>query len=95
MSVSLGYLELRLHVPQAMNLKDKRRIVKGFKDRLRHGFNVSVAEIEGQDTHRSAVLAVAMVGTDHAYVEGALQKIVNLAASHRDMILLGQQIEWL
>lgn len=94
MPTTVGLLHLELRVPQATSLKDKRRALKGFKDRLRRAHNVSVAEVEGQDTHRRAVLAIAMAGSDRQYVEGALQKIVNAAAGHPDMILVDSQIEW-
>jgi hypothetical protein len=95
MAATVGLLELKLQVPQAMNLKDKRRALKSFKDRLRNGHNVSVAEVDMQDHIRLAVLAVAMVSNDRRYVEGALQQIVNAAAMHRDMILLEHQVQWL
>lgn len=95
MSTTLGLLHLRLHVGQATSLKDKRRVVKGFKDRISHRHNVSIAEVDGLDNHRMAVLAVAMVGNGRRYVEGALQKIINTAASHRDMTLIDQEISWL
>lgn len=95
MATVLALTHLDLHVPQANSLKDKRRIVKSFKDRVAHRFNVSVAEVEGQETHRRVTLAVAMVGNDRAYVEGRIQQIRNLAATHRDMILQDQTIEWL
>ena len=91
----LGLLHLELHVAQAVTWKDKRRVVKGFKDRLSHAFNVSVAEVEGLDSHRRCVLAVAMVGNDRTYIEGALQKIINQAATHRDMVLVDESVEWL
>ena len=95
MATTVGLMHLELTVPQAGNLKDKRRIVKGFKDRLMNRFNVSVAEVSGQETHRRAGLVVAMVGNDRRYIAGALQKILNMAATHRDMILVEQNIEWL
>ena len=94
MATTVGLLHLDLHVAQAASLKDKRRIVKGFKDRTASRFNVSVAEVGAQDSHRRAVLAVAMVGSDRRYVEGALQRIVLAAAAHRDMILIGHEMEW-
>ena len=95
MSAIVGLLHLRFHLPQAMSLKDKRRSLKGFKDRVRHGHNVSVAEVGEQDSHRTGVLAVAMTGSDRRYVEGGLQKILNAAACHRDMVLVDSEIEWL
>jgi uncharacterized protein YlxP (DUF503 family) len=95
MPTTVGLVHLELNIAQAMSLKDKRRILKGFKDRVAAAFNVSVAEVDRQDSHRWAVLAVAMVGSDRQYVEGALQKIVNAAENHRDMILADCRIEWL
>ena len=95
MSTVVGLLHLKLNIAQADSLKDKRRILKGFKDRVRHGHNVSIAEVEMLDAHRWSVLAVAMAGNDRQYVEGAHQSIVDAAGRHRDMILADWQVEWL
>jgi uncharacterized protein YlxP (DUF503 family) len=95
MATTVGLLSLRLNVVQAMSLKDKRRVIKSFKDRMRSGHNVSIAEVDELDSHRWSVLAVAMVGNDRRYVEGALQTILSAAAGHRDMILADSSIEWL
>ncbi|MBN1553844.1 MAG: DUF503 domain-containing protein [Phycisphaerae bacterium] len=95
MATVLALLHLDLHVPQAGSLKDKRRIVKSFKDRVIHRYHVSVAEVDGHETHRRVTLAVAMVGNDRDRVAGILQTVWNLAAKHRDMILIDHTIEWL
>lgn len=95
MATTVGLLHLELYVPQAGSLKDKRRFVKSFKDRLASRYNVSVSEVARQDSRSRAVLAVAMVGSDKRYVEGALQRIVNAAGAHREMILTDHEIEWL
>lgn len=93
MATTVGLLHLEFRVPEAVSLKDKRRVVKSYKDRLSNACNVSVAEVDSLDNRRRAVLAVAMVGNDGRYIEGALQKVVNLAATHRDMILVHHEIE--
>ncbi len=95
MATTLGLVHLRFHIPQATSLKDKRRAIKSYKDRLSNSHNVSVAEVDSQDNRRAAVLAVAMVGSDGRYVEGALQKIVNAASMNRDMVLVDHEIEML
>lgn len=87
-------MHLKLHVAQADSLKDKRRVVKSFKDRTAAAFNVSIAEVDALDNHRLAVLAVAMVANDRDYIQGALQKIHDAAAMHRDMVLIESQVEW-
>ena len=45
----VGSLEVRLRVREARSLKDKRQVVRSIVDRLRNGFNVSVAEVDAQD----------------------------------------------
>lgn len=95
MATVLGLLHLELDVVQAQSLKDKRRVVKSFKTKIGNEFNVSVAEVAGLDSHRRCVLAMAMVANDRVYIEGALQKIIRLAASHRDMVLVNEEVEYL
>lgn len=95
MATTVGLVHLKFHVGQAASLKDKRRIIKSFKDRLHNRHNVSVAEVDAQNTHRVAVIAVAMVGSDADYVQGAMQRIVNAASMHRDMVLTDHEIELL
>ena len=95
MATVVGLLHLKLNIVQAFSLKDKRRVLKSFKDRLRNKHNVSVAEVGDLDAHRWSEVAVAMAGNDRGYVEGALQGIVDAAARHRDLVLADWQMEWL
>ncbi len=93
MATKVALLHLELMVPDAMSLKDKRRIIKGFKDRVAHGRNVSIAEVDHVGSIRQAVLAVAMVGSDGRYIRGAMDKIVDSARANRSMVLLDYEIE--
>jgi uncharacterized protein YlxP (DUF503 family) len=74
----VGTAEIRLHLHDARNLKDKRRVIAGLKDRMRGSFNVSVAEVGDQDFIQSATLAVAQVSNDSRYVNGALDKLIDM-----------------
>ena len=93
MATKVGLLHLDVAIHDAMSLKDKRRVVKGFKDRLASKHNVSVAEVDRLDAPRRAVLAVAMVGNDGRYLEGVVQRIVDGAAKRRDWVLMDHDIE--
>ncbi len=93
MATKVGLLHLELMIADAMSLKDKRRVVKGFKDRIAHQRNVSVAEVDHLDSIRSATLAVAMVGSDGRYIEGALAKLVDAARANRAWVLINYEIE--
>lgn len=94
MATNVGLLHLELMIADAFSLKDKRRVVKSFKDRLAARFNVSVAEVDALDQRRRAVLAVAMVGNDSRYVEGVLQQVVNLAEGVRGLHVASFDIEF-
>lgn len=84
----LGVLTLELAMFEAQSLKDKRRVVKSFKDRVRNRFNVSVAEVEHLDLRQRAGLAVAMVSNDAAFVHSCLDQIAQMAQSMMNASLL-------
>jgi uncharacterized protein YlxP (DUF503 family) len=73
----VGVLQVKLVIRQSFSLKDKRSVIKSLKDRMRNEFNVSVAEVDSQDSRQQAVLGVVMVGADRRYVEGALTRVVS------------------
>jgi uncharacterized protein YlxP (DUF503 family) len=91
----IGVLQMELSIGDAMSLKDKRRVVKSIKDRIAHGYNVSVAEVGALDLHRTAIIGVAMVSNDSKYVEGGLSKIVDFVRSIGTADLTDYQIELL
>ncbi len=91
----VGVLRLDLAIIDAMSLKDKRRVVKGLKDRLAHRHNVSIAETEWLDEHRRAELGLAMVANDPRFVESCLSKIVDEVRGTRGVGLIEYDIEWL
>jgi len=59
--VFVGVLRLTFHVPHARSLKDKRRVILKFRDRVRARFDVSIAEVAEQDMLQRAVFGVTVV----------------------------------
>lgn len=91
----IGVLQVEIGIPDAMSLKDKRRVVKGLKDRISHRHNVSIAEVGALDEHRRSVLGVAMVSNDARYVESSLSKLVDFFRAVPHAELLDYQIDLL
>ncbi len=89
----IGTLHLRLILRASRSLKDKRRTVKSIKDRIRNKFNASIAEVAALDNCQTAVLGVAVVANDPAYVHSVLSAITNLVAMARDAELAGCDTE--
>ena len=92
---AIGVLTLEIRVQNAHSLKDKRHVVKSLKDRLRHKFNVSVAEIDYQDLWQRALVAAVTVASDHAHGELVLQTVEREASELLGAQLVGAVVEWI
>ena len=73
----VGVLQMRILVRGAMSLKDKRRVVRSLRDRIRSGFNVSVSEVDALDRRQTAVLGVALATNDRVFADQVLAKVVD------------------
>jgi uncharacterized protein YlxP (DUF503 family) len=78
----VGSLTVRLLIRDARSLKDKRQVVRSILDRLRHEYNVSIAEVDHLDDYRQVTLGIAMVGWDAKSVRGTLQQITEALRRH-------------
>ncbi len=68
-------LTLELSIEHAQSLKDRRQAVRSLKDKLRHGFNVSVAELDEALVWNRATLGVAAISSSAAYLAGQLAEV--------------------
>jgi len=91
----IGVLTLEIRLDTAHSLKDKRHVIQGLKERLRHKFNVAVAEIDCQDLWQRGVVAAVTVSGDHVYAAGVLQSVEKEAATLLGAQLVGATVEWL
>lgn len=89
----IGVLSVELAILEAQSLKDKRRVIKGLKERLRHRYNVSVAEIDYLDTHKRCLLGISMVSKDSRVVHSQLDKLVDTIRQTRGLTLIDYQRE--
>ena len=89
----VGVLRLSLRIPSARSLKDRRRVVRSFKDRVQAKLRVSVAEVGALDEHQRAVLGVTVVSADAQRCDELLACAASMAASLRDAILIDRATE--
>jgi len=68
----VGVCTIELFISDSQSLKDKRQVLHSLKDRLREKFNLSVAEVDGQDLWQKAVLGMACVANEGAHVNRVL-----------------------
>lgn len=74
--MKIGILQFELLIDGAQSLKDKRRVVKGLKDRLHREHMVGVAEVADQEIWNRASLGLVGVSGDGGYLRGVLAEIV-------------------
>jgi uncharacterized protein YlxP (DUF503 family) len=92
---TIGVLTLELRIDDAHSLKDKRQVVKSLKDRLRHKFNVAVAEIDHQEVWQRALIAAVTVSSGHTHAQSVLQNVENEAATLVGGMLVSTNVEWI
>lgn len=86
---------LDLHLPQCRSLKDKRGLVKPILVGARQRFSVAAAEVEYQDLHQRALLAVAAVAADAGHVEDVLDEVERFVWSHPEVEVISAERSWL
>lgn len=74
----VGLCTVELFISGSQSLKDKRQVLHSLKDRLHGKFNLSVAEVEGQDLWQKAVLGMACVANEGGYVNQVLEQALNV-----------------
>src|SRR6202034_614232 len=83
-------MSLELRIEHAHSLKDRRQVVRSLKEKLAHGFNISIAEMDETITWQSATLGIAAISGSRDYLSGLMHQLEN--ASTRMAEDLGTQI---
>lgn len=89
----VGVLRLSFHIPGARSLKEKRMVVRSFKDRVRGKLDVSIAEVADQDLHQRATFGVAVVSGSASICDEILASVGSMAENVRDAVLLDRNTE--
>ena len=70
----VGAAAVEIHVHGSQSLKQKRGVVRSIAQRVRNRFQLSVAEVGGQDTWQRAVLGLAAAGSDPVRIRAVLEQ---------------------
>lgn len=71
----VGVLTIELVIYASSSLKEKRFVVKSIKDKLKHKFNIAIAEIDYLDKWQRAKFGIVTVGNEYFHVENSIQKV--------------------
>jgi uncharacterized protein YlxP (DUF503 family) len=70
----VSMIQLIFEIPEVDSIKEKRRILRSMKDKLQRRFNMSVAEVDLQDSLSFAQVGGALVSNSRSFGESVLQK---------------------
>lgn len=69
-------LKIKFRASWIHSLKEKRMVVKSLIGKLRNKYNLSVSEIEEQDTHQIIVIGIAAIVAHHAQADSILEELL-------------------
>ncbi len=73
----VGTLKITLHLHDNRSLKGKRKVVRSMVDKVKHKFNVSIAEVGSNDKWQRIELGVSAVGNDRRHIDSSLNNILD------------------
>lgn len=75
--MNVGVCRVTLRIPENVSLKGKRQVIKPIIANLKNHFNASVAEVESNDSHQTAVIGISVISSDAKYTSEVLSKVSN------------------
>ena len=88
-----GTCRIELYIKDSQSLKDKRRILKSMKTLIHNKFNVSISEVDHQDSRKYAAIGIAAVSTDKLTVEKLLNKTKSYIESNINLLITKTETE--
>ena len=94
--MTVGACRLTLRLPENDSLKGKRQVVKSITSRVHNKYNVSIAEIDDNESWQIVSLGISCVSNSVRHADEMLSNVVKFIASSRlDAELLDYEIEML
>lgn len=74
--MNVGVARVSLRIPENMDLKGKRMVVKSIIGRVKSRFDVALAEVDDNDSWQLATIGVCCISNDKRHSNEVLSKVV-------------------
>jgi uncharacterized protein YlxP (DUF503 family) len=92
--MNIGVAKVSLRIPENMDLKGKRQVIKSIIGRVRSRFDVAVAEVDDNDTWQLATIGICYISNNKRHSNEVLSKVVDFIQKSRfDVEILDYSIE--
>lgn len=92
--MNVGVCKVKLRIPESHSLKGKRSVVKSVCQRIRNKFNVSVSEVEDNDSWQTATLGITCASNSARHVDEVINNVLSyIEASREDLEIIDSEQE--
>lgn len=92
--MNIGVCNISIRLPENISLKGKRQVLRSIVVRARNKFNVSIAEIDSQDSWQLAELGICCVSNNARYTNQVLSRVVDFVVNNKfDIEIIDYSIE--
>jgi uncharacterized protein len=83
MTVNIGVGTVSLRLPENMDLKGKRMVIRSIIGRVKGKFDVAVAEIGDNDSWQHSVIGFCCISNDKRHSNEVLSKVIHFIENGR------------
>jgi len=89
----IGSCTLKLMIYESYSLKDKRHVIKSIIAKIQSRFNVSIAELELNDSWQTSVIGFACVTNDTTHANQIITNVIKFIDGDGRVEILEHNIE--
>ncbi len=89
----VGACTLKLIIYESNSLKDKRHTIRSIIDRIKSKFNISIAEIEFNDSWQTALIGFACVTNNTNHANQIISNVIKYVDEDSRVEIVEQNIE--
>lgn len=72
----VGIAKITLQLPENGNLKGKRRVIKSLMSRVRNKQNISIAEVDTNDSWQTATLGISCISNSTRHADEMITNVI-------------------
>ena len=85
----VGVALFEIHIAHAQSLKEKRAVVKGLREKIRHRFEISAAEVGLQELHQRGRIGISFVTLDQSGADRMFLSVSEFVEANSGAALVG------
>ncbi len=79
--MNVGVCKIKLRIPESHSFKGKRSVVKSLSQRIQNNFNVSVAEVNDNESWQMATLGITCASNSARHADEIISNVLSYIES--------------